>query len=392
MSVCILTNEWHKFIININQRIIAKSYQVLLTVYINYQTMEATTTTLVSLPKFDGKAENWPKHKRSAIVSCKSASPDPHGLLPEMLGAVEFHKVTNENINQFSEYVHPGPEPAKPLATASKADKAEYATNFDVWYKQDKRYSDHIRCSNKFKETFFHSLDEASQTAIDISEYGIVNMQLSVMYELVDKMFSVITPTVYQRGIEALYVDYNPSHVTMRQHFSNHVSCHSFALNSSGEEITKVEKVRLLRNSVFKCGLFQVAIDEYDRQFKSIKHQNFNDLSALLIQVDQSLAQSKIASVTTQSLGYSAEVAKLSNSRIEEDLENRIAAAVTKAVKSSKASGAEKKPNTNYCHTHGIEANHTSDTCKFPIEGHRTDATLTRKLGGRETKWKKKNY
>ena len=66
-------------------------------------------------------------------------------------------------------------------------------------------------------------------------------MQLSVMYELVDKMFSVITPTVYQRGIEALYVDYNPSHVTMRQHFSNHVSCHSFALNSSGEEITKVE-------------------------------------------------------------------------------------------------------------------------------------------------------
>lgn len=353
--------------------------------------METATTTLVTLSKFDGKAENWPKQKRAYIILCKSASSDPYGLLPEMLNAVEFLKVTNEPITHFSQHIHPGPEPTKPLATASKADKSEYAANFELWYKQDKRYAEHIRSYNKFKEVFFNSLDEASQTALDVSEYGVVNMKLSVMYEIVDKMFSMITPMVYQRGIGGLYCEYNSSNVTMRQHVSNHVNCHAFALNSSGEEVTKVEKVRLLRNSVSKSGLFQVAIDEYDRKVKSIKDQNFSDFSLLLIQVDESLSQSKAASVTIQSLGYSAEAAKVSNSRIEEDLDKRIAAAVTKAVKFNKASGSEKKPNTNYCHTHGIEANHTSDTCKYPIEGHRTDATLTNKQGGRETKWKRKN-
>ena len=140
-----------------------------------------------------------------------------------------------------------------------------------------------------------------------------------------------------------------------------------------------------------KCGLYQVAIDEYDRKSKSIKDQNFSDFSLLLIQVDESLAQSKSTAITTQSLGYSAEAAKASISRNEEDLDKRIAAAVSKAVKTNKAPGADKKPNTNYCHTHGIEANHTSDTCKYPIEGHKTEATFADKMRGRQTKWKKKN-
>jgi hypothetical protein len=357
--------------------------------------METTTNTLVSLPKFNGKAENWPKQKRSTIVLCKTASPDSYGLLPAMLSPEEFLKVTNQNITQFPEHTHPGPEPVKPPITASATDKRDYVANYDLWHKQDKRYSEYIRCLNKFKESFFNSLDEASQTTIDVSEYGVVNMKLSVMYEMVDKMFSVITPMVYERGIEALYADHNPNVVTMRQHVSKHVNCHSFALNSSGEEVTNIEKVRLLRNSVAKCGLYQVAINEYDRKAKSIKDQAFSDLSLLLIQVDESLAQSKSTSVTTQSLGYSAEAAKVSNFHVsEEDLEKRIAAAVSKSLKPTKASGAANKPqviNTNYCYTHGIESNHTSDTCKYPIEGHKAEATFADKMGGRQTKWKKKN-
>lgn len=351
-----------------------------------------TTSTSVSLPKFNGKGENWPKHKRSIIVACKTASADPYGLLPEMLDDEEFLKVTKEDKAQYAAYSHPGAEPTKPLVFASASDKRDFVATYDLWHKQNKIYSEHIKCLNKFKECFLGSLDEASQTSIDVTEYGVVNMKLSIMYTLVDKLFCTITPMVYERGIGALYVDYNPSAVSMRQHISNHVNCHSFALSSSDEEITKIEKVRLLRNSVAKCGYYQVAINEYDRKSKSIKEQTFTEFSLLLIQVDESLSQSKGTLVTTQSLGYTAEAAKTSiNQTNEEDLEKRIAAAVTKSLKSNKAYTSTRKSNNRYCHTHGIEATHDSNMCKYPIEGHRNDATFANKLGGRETKWIKKS-
>ena len=94
--------------------------------------METTTTTLVSLPKFNGKGENWPKHKRSIIVLCKTARTDPYGSLPEMFSPEEFLKVTNENITQFPEHTHSGPEPIKPPITASAADKRDYVENCDL--------------------------------------------------------------------------------------------------------------------------------------------------------------------------------------------------------------------------------------------------------------------
>jgi len=43
---------------------------------------------------------------------------------------------------------------------------------------------------------------------------------------------------------------------------------------------------------------------------------------------------------------------------------------------------------TNYCHTHGILISHNSGDCTRLAAGHKVEATVDNKMGGRTTKWR----
>jgi hypothetical protein len=336
---------------------------------------------------FDGRPENYSVFRVELIGAARQASAGPQGLLPHLLSAEEFLKITEESIDLYPPRSRPLLEPAR----TNYVKASTYKSEFDVWDKQMKRYAEDLANINKVKLLFYNSIDLASQTMLKGSG-SIMNVKLSQMLTIMDNNYNIITPAAYERGVKALYAVFDPAMTNMRQYIGEHINAHTFILDNTGEPMAKVEKLRLLRKAVENCndGGYQTAVNEYDRKEKSVKDQSFEKLSELLIQVDESKPRA-LTSQTTQSLGYVAEMQETATSKYSNDDVERFCAAITKSLsKNIKSPTPPKKKNTFYCFTHGIDCNHTSAECFHPAAGHRTDATAGNKMGGAETKFSSK--
>ena len=308
-------------------------------------------STVMCIPRFSGKSGEFPLWlnyvRRTAIAN------------EEILGIISSWLF---NILEWQRAIFAGFRPAadghpevlaepfnEPVAPAPEDDHSTVAArNYEKTSRKRAEFSCKLFAS--LSDEVIATICEAGEEIYDIPVPEIIE-RLRHYYE----HFTLQDITLIRQKLDT---NYNKEE-SINDFLTNHANVHH-TLNLIGQPYTENMKIEKAQQALRASEIYDIAIHNFNSLHPHIATTTFRMFSQYI--------KTFPITTTATSLGFASN-----------------------ATKSSEQS--KNKPRTNrkhYCWTHG-SGNHSSDRCKFPIEGHQMDATFYNRKNGSNTGCPKHN-
>ena len=240
------------------------------------------------------------------------------------------------------------PNYAGETAAARDALKDEYKIAMDQ-YTEAKALQKHL------KALMIQAIPKIYISDIEDESIGYANVTPAAMLAHIMKEYGVITPKDLEANKEKIRRAWDPKD-PIQEVFTNGTTCRQFAKDGK-EEITDSAYVRDLLTVFRKSGVLAKAVTDFEE--KPIAEQTLANCIAFFKNRD----------------------------RVRRD-EAKATKEILEANQATKVDTAKPKFDGTlagwaYCWSHGVCSSHNGKTCTQPLEGHKKEATLANRMGGK---------
>jgi hypothetical protein len=292
-----------------------------------------------------------------------------NGLLPYILQQAEYvkHVATGANFVELT-------MPQALQGTPGNYATAEFTALRAGFYKQEEEKA---TAASKIHD----ALGDTPKQLL-LNQHGILETDLKTILKILDENYMRVTKREIDDAVNSLTEKFEPGQ-DLRKLIAKHKTVHA-TLAEASEPLPLHFKMNYLIDAVKHTKALSECVDAYMRGQPDRSKHSFDDLAAALT------AQIANRPDTVFTMGYAnaAPVDSLSR-RIEElermnrDLSARVARAEAGNGNERKLSAAPRRRDSLYCWSHGKQHSHSSNECRYPRQGHQTQATLENQLGGR---------
>jgi hypothetical protein len=364
-----------------------------------------TIDPIIGLPNYDSISAVHLQLNQNAASVDSHLGDGINGLLPLTVSTAVYNTISNE---LFDVPTNPGPNPiVQPTGTEHQIKEAYrvHSENTRIWRE--------FQATDKsLKQLLLGAVGDIYTSALKHRVTGYANVSTRRLIEHLYSKYGNITAGDLEANEQRMKTPFDPNE-PIEALYTQLEAAIDFA-DAAGTPYSVNQLVTTAYNLVFKTGLFADTCRDWRRRPTA-------DKTWINFQTDFSEAAQDLreSTSTSQASGYhGANAAIEENTRFQEETAAALAnlatatasdrstlASVTAALESANAEivslKRQLKPKSrqhtpfgdgnrfkhgNYCWSHGFRCGkeHTSANCKWPMAGHRKDATKENKLGGSE--------
>lgn len=249
------------------------------------------------------------------------------------------------------------------------------AAGFPAHKLQLDAYEAEVTAVARFKTALVLALDPIYHNLIADANGSTRNVTILAIMTILEAEFGVATPAELAGQRQRLSLPYSPER-TLIAHLAAHADVHA-AFHRANQALPEAEKVQHMLTSILPCGIFAMAVTQFQTQFFTVADQRYEDLIVLLKRHEHHSQTSSAGGYALGSIQQSDQIAALQATvaRLETQLHSiRRTDSTSVSVPSSPKF---------WCWTHGPtnkDGGHNSNNCFAPKKGHRPDATFAVQL------------
>lgn len=325
----------------------------------------------------------WPSQVQLFLDAAATADCAPHngyGLIGLLLQPAAYAALPG-GPPPFTMEPHPGAIPAA-------------ANAFAAWKFSHELYSKDIAATAALRSLILSSMDQPSIDLVTDPTTGTRTRSLLDIITIWDDIYGVLTRADLEALNAARHEPFSPP-ASLRSFLTAQEQMIAVAL-ANGYAVPQYDQVQDVLACLRPCAIYEPAIQRFYEDHPSVATQTWTNLKTRLVAFDDN----RPSSATAASHGYAnaAIMPALPTPPTPADLTTLIAAAVQTALQSSHGRrGPPAAPAVpagfiaDYCWTHGFtrvrtgRPTHSSASCNHPAAGHKVQATLSNRMGGRHS-------
>jgi len=293
-----------------------------------------------------------------------------HGHLGMIMPAASYQALTGA---AFVPPVHPGPRPVYPPG----ATQHQIAAIKETYYLELAAFTTFSNVQEELKKQILKAVPRAYLTELEDAVFGFADVSAAAMLAHMVTNFGTVTQEMIEDNRLLLSAEWDPT-TPIHELWARTTQCQVFAADNA-QPIVDAAAIGLIKAVIEKTGLFDNALDKWnDKDPAAQTLANFKTHF-------NAANKERLRKLKAQDAGYQ-EHARAATATKQVSPGGSVSSSFTTATNdaNSVCLGGVKM---YYCWTHGLgtNANHTSATCRFPKDGHKTDATANNMMGGNNT-------
>lgn len=249
--------------------------------------------------------------------------------------------------------------PVRPPVPAYAGAAAIIAAVQENYNRDVAAFIDHRDLSNHIKKLLLDAVPLDYLDELAHPDFGFSNVTPKQMLDHLVATYGGITPKDLQDNLQQIKAPWNPD-TPIETVFRNGTFCRTFAAEGN-DPISDTAYVRILVEIFEASGVLEKTVEDWERQPLA----------------DQTLANAIIHFKAGNKFRLIKEAKTAKNA-----LEAHQAFTKTVADDSKAAPKSVGLDGWHYCHTHGI-CKHPGTNCPAPKEGHKKEATMSNRMGGK---------